>query len=114
MRVIIAGSRNGNDYSALLAAIQESKFDITTVVSGCARGVDTMGEHYAETMGIPVVRYPAQWDVHGKAAGPRRNRQMAENAEALIALLYPGSRGTLNMIETAKKLGLQVYVKDCR
>ena len=111
MRVIIAGSRHCNDYSLLLETIKESGFSITEVVSGHARGVDTMGEHYAETHGIPLKVFPAQWDVYGLAAGPKRNRQMADYAQALIAVMYPGSRGTMNMVETAKKLGLRVYVK---
>jgi hypothetical protein len=55
--------------------------------------------------------FPADWKTHGKAAGPIRNRQMAKNAEALIALWDGNSRGTKNMIETATKLGLKVYVK---
>ena len=85
--------------------------DITIVVSGGAPGVDTLGEQYADEMNIPVHVYEADWDKHGRAAGPIRNRKMAENAEALIALWDGKSKGTKNMIETATKKGLMVYVK---
>ena len=47
MKVIIAGSRDITDYSLVCRAISESKFDITEVISGTARGVDTLGEKWA-------------------------------------------------------------------
>lgn len=111
MKVIIAGSRDYYNYDTLLTAITESGFDITTVVSGGAKGVDALGEEYANNMNIPLNTYNADWNTHGKAAGPIRNRKMAENSDALIALWDGKSRGTKNMIETARKNGLLVYVK---
>lgn len=111
MRVIIAGGRNVHDYSKLLEAIDECQFPIATVVSGGAKGADAMGERYAEEMNLKLNLFYPDWDLHGRAAGPIRNRKMAENADALIALWDGQSRGTKNMIETAKKLGLLVYVK---
>ena len=111
MRVIIAGGREVHDYSKLLEAIDECQFPIATVVSGGARGADALGERYAEEMGLNLKIFRADWETHGRAAGPIRNRKMAENADALIAIWDGESRGTKNMIETAKKLGLLVYVK---
>lgn len=111
MRVIIAGSRGINDYEIVEDAIKESQFPISVVVSGGAKGVDALGELYAESMNIPLHVFEPAWDVHGRAAGPIRNRKMAENADALIAIWDGKSRGTKNMIETAEKLGLIVYVK---
>lgn len=111
MRVIIAGSRNVHSYSKLLEAIDECQFPIATVVSGGAKGVDAMGERYAEEMNLKLNVFYADWSQHGRAAGHIRNRKMAESADALIALWDGQSCGTKNMIETAKKLGLLVYVK---
>jgi hypothetical protein len=111
MKVIIAGGRDYHEYDTLLEAIKESGFDITTVISGGAKGVDALGEQYAEGMNIPLNVYHADWERNGRAAGPIRNRKMAENGEALIAIWDGESRGTKNMIETATKLGLLVYVK---
>ena len=110
-RVIIAGGRDFNDYQTVLDAISESQFNITTVVSGGAKGVDALGERYADEMNIPLAIFYADWNRNGKAAGPIRNRKMAENADALIAIWDGQSRGTKNMIETAQKLNLDVYVK---
>ena len=111
LRVIIAGGRDIHDYNLVKEAIAECQFPIATVVSGGAKGVDAMGEQYAEEMNLKLNIYPADWETHGRAAGPIRNRKMAENADALIAIWDGKSRGTKNMIETATKLGLLVYVK---
>jgi hypothetical protein len=73
----------------------------TLIVSGCARGVDQLGERWAELHDIPVAQYPADWRRHGNAAGPRRNAVMAQNADALVALWDGRSAGTGHMIETA-------------
>ena len=111
MRTIIAGSRKCPHYHLVCQAVEEAGWKITTVISGCARGVDTFGEQYAEEHGIPVERHPADWERFGRSAGPRRNQEMAQCAEALIAVLYPGSRGTENMIQQAKAAGLKIHVK---
>lgn len=107
MRVIIAGSRTIHRYDILLEMIEETGWNITTVISGGAKGVDALGERYAEEMNIDLKIYRADWQKHGKAAGPIRNRKMAENADGLIAIMqWPYSKGTGNMIETAAKMGL--------
>jgi hypothetical protein len=110
-RVIIAGGRDIHDYNLVLEAIEESSFQIDVVVSGGASGVDALGEKYAIEMNIPLAIFQADWHTHGRAAGPIRNRKMAENADALIAIWDGKSKGTKNMIETATKKGLLVYVK---
>ena len=86
MKTIIAGSRSCNNYDVVKKAIVDSGFDITTVISGGAFGVDTLGERYANEHGIEVVRFLPDWDTFGKRAGILRNRQMADNADALIAI----------------------------
>lgn len=114
MRVIIAGGREYHNYDTLLKAIEESHFEISVVVSGGASGVDAMGERYASDMNKPLHIYLADWKRYGKAAGPLRNRKMAENADALIAIWDGKSKGTKNMIETAEKMNLYVYVKEIK
>lgn len=111
LTVIIAGGRDIHDYELLKEAIEECQFPIATVVSGGAKGVDALGEKYAEEMNLNLKIFNADWESHGRAAGPIRNRKMAENADALIAIWDGKSRGTKNMIETATKKGLLVYVK---
>lgn len=110
MKVIIAGGRDYSEYITLIGAIQNSGFNITTVISGGASGVDAMGERYARENNIECEVYYAKWKEHGPKAGPMRNAVMAECADALIALWDGKSKGTKNMIEIATKKGLQVYV----
>ncbi len=110
MRVVIAGGRDITDYQMVVSAVTQSKFDITEVVSGGAPGADSLGERYAQATGIKLTIFKADWDTHGKAAGPIRNREMAHYAQALIAVWGGKSRGTGNMIEQARKLNLPVFV----
>lgn len=114
MKTIIAGSRQIRDRNVLEEALRSCHFTplITEVVSGCAPGVDQLGEKWAIEKGIRISRFPADWGLHGKAAGPIRNRQMAQYANALIAIPNPygPSPGTQDMIRQAGKVGLAVYV----
>ena len=110
MNVIIAGGRdfepNHNYYMLLKELLTELK--ATWVFTGGAKGADSFGEYVARQMQIPTKRFNANWRKYGKAAGPIRNREMAKNADALIAL--PGGNGTQNMIKTAERYNLQIHI----
>ena len=80
------------------------------IVSGTARGVDQLGEEYAKRNDLAVKKFPADWDRFGKSAGYKRNKQMAEYANALVAFWDGRSRGTKHMIDLAKAAGLSVSV----
>ena len=110
VRVIIAGSRSyPGGYEGVHRAVVASGFEIATVISGVARGVDTAAILWAEGRGIPVESYPADWEKYGKKAGPIRNQQMADVADALIALWDGKSRGTRDMIERMAKKPTIIY-----
>ena len=81
--------------------------DIVEVVSGGAAGADREGEKWAAGWGLPVKKFPADWKMHGKAAGPIRNREMAQYADAVA--LFPGGKGTADMFNEATKAGLMIY-----
>jgi hypothetical protein len=114
MKVIIAGSRDVPEQvrqcKAAVIDFEQRYGRITEVVSGCARGADRVGELFAEMRQIPVDKYPADWNTHGKRAGIIRNSQMANIAQGLIALWDEKSPGTRNMIETARNKKLQIVV----
>ena len=76
------------------------------------RGIDEAGEEWANNHGIPVKPFAADWNKYGNAAGPTRNKAMADHAEALIAIPHPTleSKGTWNMIEQAVNQGLKVHI----
>ena len=112
MRVIIAGSRTITSYDTVKEAVANSGFTITTVISGCARGVDQLGEKWANENGVKIARFPANWEKYGKRAGAIRNAAMADNADALIAVWDGKSAGTRDMIKQATGVFnlSQVYV----
>jgi hypothetical protein len=103
VKVIIAGSRDITDFKIVNDVVQPFIKNISEIVCGCAKGVDQLGWEIGEISDTPVKMFPADWKKHGKAAGPIRNRQMAEYADAAI-VIHNGSRGSLNMIEQMKKL----------
>lgn len=124
MRLIIAGSRTVDTIraveSGLLCWSQAGNPFPSEIVSGGQHGwnadrkvhlgADYYGEQVAKHLDIPVRRFLPDWNTHGKAAGPIRNRQMAEYADGLLAIWDGESRGTANMIEEARKRGLRVLV----
>lgn len=126
-RVIIAGGRDFDDYYLVEDNVMEWILDtylsdhyedgkcIIEFISGKAKGADALGEKFAKKHNYKITFFPADWNTYGKAAGPIRNRQMAEyTAQANVGVLFAfwdgKSRGTKNMIDTAKKLGLDVHV----
>ena len=110
MKTIIAGGRNVTETDIFESALAELPWQISEVVSGAAKGVDAMGEQWAAKNGIPVKQFKADWKTYGRAAGPKRNEQMAEYGEALLAIWDGESKGTANMIKNAEKQGLTVHV----
>lgn len=114
-KVIIAGGRNFSDYTLLKEKCDfylqnKLKEGRVVIVSGHASGADALGERYARERHLSLEAHPADWNNYGHAAGPIRNTEMAETADALIAFWDGESRGTKNMIDTAKSKGLKVAV----
>lgn len=111
MRTIIAGGRDFSDYDTLVHILNhEIPWKITTVICGEAKGADTCGKIWAIENSIPVESFPANWEKFGKSAGIRRNRKMAQNAEALVVFWDGKSKGTRNMYKEAHKYRLKTYL----
>lgn len=121
-RIIIAGSRNFNHYTYLeyvldsyLSMFIINKRDVT-IISGTAKGADRLGELYAEKHNIEVIRCPAHWRIYGRAAGYKRNEEMAvlSMADGCMGVLFAfwdgQSRGTKHMIDLAMKHGVKTYI----
>ena len=116
-KVIIAGSRGFSNYKLLSEQCnkflrEKRKTNNIIIVSGHARGADTLGEKYAQDEGFALEIYPAQWKKLGKQAGYRRNEQMAEVADALIAFWDGSSKGTKHMIDIMNEKNLLVRVVE--
>ncbi len=110
MKTIIAGTRDIDMRGVLSLLLRDFKaWEITEVVSGNSGNVDFAGEQWAESHGLPLRLFPANWKL-GRSAGPRRNRQMAEYADALILIWDGKSRGSFNMLGEATRKGLRIKV----
>jgi len=109
-KVIIAGGRNFIDYEYLKGKCLEIINEPCEIVTGAAKGADFLGEKFAKEIGFQVKKFPANWNLHGKSAGPIRNKEMADYANTLICFWDGQSRGTKNMIEEAIERGLEIHI----
>jgi len=116
MKLIIAGSRGVTKYQTVRLAFRRFRYRraVTTIVSGKAPGVDTLGEEVADEYGLEIMAKPADWLTYGKRAGYIRNGEMAEVADALLAIWDGKSPGTKQMIKLALAKGLYVEVYSDR
>jgi len=69
VKIIIAGTRTVTDYSVVCRAVENSEFDISMIVSGGARGVDTLGERWGREHGVSFIWMPADWADTGNRLG---------------------------------------------
>ena len=114
MRVIIAGSRGFFDWRLLCKKVGTILKNIPqeeiVIITGGANGADKLGKKYADLMGYRHEEYLADWTAHNRKAGVIRNREMAEEADALICFWDGESRGSKDMISVAEKKGLKTRV----
>lgn len=118
VRVIIAGTRTFDDYELLRRTMCELFGSIPAsqleIVSGhCPSGADFLGEQFAMRNHMKLTLFPAEWNTYGKAAGPIRNRQMAEYAapDGYCVVFWDGkSRGSKSMIAEASKAGIKTKI----
>lgn len=115
-RVLIAGSRNFDDYNTAKEYIDLCLFNIRkkyriTIVSGGAIGTDQLGERYAHENKMKCEYYYPDWKRFGKGAGPKRNLEMVKNSDFVICFWDKSSKGTKSTIEFAKKLQKPIRIK---
>lgn len=115
-RVVIAGCRNYFDYAQAKKYIDlclkniRKQFTIIIISGGC-READMIGLRYATENNMTFEVYNADWIHFGKAAGPLRNRHMAEVCDYVICFWDGKSKGTFSMIQEAKKLNKPLHIK---
>lgn len=102
MKVAVIGSRDFNDYEEVKRVL--SKINITEIISGGARGADTLGEQYAKENNIPTKIFLPDWNTHGKSAGFIRNTDIVNEAELVVAFWDYSSKGTKDSIDKTFKL----------
>ena len=114
MKIAVGGSRDFCGYEILKDALNDviQQLDGREIIllSGHCRGTDQLVERYAEEMAIPIDLHPAQWEKYGKAAGIKRNYEMVDLADRIIAFWNGKSKGTKSLIDYARKTGKPVNV----
>lgn len=107
----ICGGRSFSDRSMFDSAM----LDITQlrgcpsrIIEGGARGADYMAFEWATRMAVPVVEVYANWDAHGKAAGPIRNQKIIDAHRPAVLIAFPGGNGTADMVNRARTAGIDV------
>jgi len=108
MKVAVIGSRTFNDYEEIKRTL--SAINITLLVSGGAKGADTLGEQYAKENNIPTKIFFPDWNKHGKAAGFIRNTDIINEAELVVAFWDNSSKGTKDSLQKAEKAGKKILV----
>jgi len=122
-KLIVAGGRDFDDYELLSDKLEKLRIavwkndiaDDIEIVCGKARGADSLGERWAKENHVSVKEFPANWNrqpdgSYDKSAGHKRNREMGDYGDALLAFWDGKSRGTKNMISYAEEKGLGVFV----
>lgn len=114
MRLLICGDRNWSDGNVIREVIE--KFKPELIIEGEARGADTLARLSANTLGIETLKFPADWEKYGRAAGPIRNSQMLKegNPDVVVGFHYKvdESKGTRDMLTRAKKSGKPTFIFD--
>lgn len=124
MRVLVCGSRTFQDYEKLKQTLldyhfgfgQLEKGQIEVIISGEAKGADSLAKRFANTFRFKYEGYPALWGQYGKSAGFKRNKQMLEEGKPdIVFAFWDGvSRGTQNMIQLARSAGVEVRIIEYR
>jgi len=110
-KLLIAGSRTINDDDLVRACYRDLKIKVIEFVSGVAkRGPDASCITIAAEENLPCMKFPADWDKNGKAAGFIRNEEMAQYATFGLILWDGESHGSKHMIERCKFYGIQHVV----
>lgn len=111
-KVIVAGGRDFTDYALLQSTLLHllSKQSDIEIDSGAANGADYLAIQFAAQHNIPVKKFPANWNLHGKSASYRRNLLMAGYADACVCFWDGKSKGTANMIRLSGLYKLQLRI----
>lgn len=112
MKILICGDRKWISYLEIKKVL--NTFDKgTVIVHGCCRGADYIAGVVAKDLGLAVIEVPAEWQKYGKAAGPVRNKKMLDMGVSQVFAFHNNldeSKGTKNMVEQAKSVGIPVVV----
>lgn len=105
-RVLVCGGRDFDDYDFLTDVLDYCAPKV--VIHGAARGADSLAHRWAQNRYVAVESYPADWQTHGKAAGPIRNAKMLAEGRPDLVVAFPGGKGTAHMVKIARAQNIRV------
>lgn len=103
MKIAIIGSRGFNDYDLLKYTME--KYDASTIISGGAKGADSLAKKYANEFSLELIEFLPDWSKYGRSAGFIRNLDIINNSDVVVAFWDGTSKGTLHSITTSQKKG---------
>lgn len=106
MRIGVTGGRDYDSWHTVMHALRQMPAD-AVLVHGAATGADSLCAEWWEMQDRSTEAHPADWDAHGKAAGPLRNQEMVDSGLDLL-LVFPGGRGTADMRQRAVSAGIRI------
>jgi hypothetical protein len=109
-RLLVCGGRDFADKVGAYKVLDawHRALGIGVVIEGDARGADRIAGYWARKNRVDNLKFPADWNTLGKAAGAIRNQQMLDEGKPTHVLAFPGGRGTADMVRRAKAAGVQV------
>lgn len=108
-RVLVCGGRDFDGYAYLKSVLDLLPPDEDReFCCGGARGADALCERYCRENFYICRVYEADWDTHGKAAGPIRNQQMLDEFYPDVVIAFQGGRGTADMVNRARGAGIEI------
>lgn len=113
MKIAVVGSRTWHERSVIEEVLDralERYGAELAIVSGGARGADSIGEDWARRNGVPITVHLPDWSRYGRSAGFRRNELIVRDADCVLAFQMAGSRGTQHSIDLARRSGTPVHV----
>ncbi|WP_262027594.1 DUF2493 domain-containing protein [Microvirga sp. Mcv34] len=114
MKAIVCGGRRYRDrarlYQVLDAAVE--RLGLSFIIQGVSDGADLLAFDWAQERGIRCGSFPADWETHGRKAGPIRNQEMIDEGKPDAVIAFPGGKGTKDMIERGRAAGIRVILID--
>jgi hypothetical protein len=111
MKILVCGGRDFEDRDFVFRVLDDlhKQLGFYTLIHGaCPTGADKFADDWAKERGVAAWAFPANWRKHGRAAGPIRNRDMAERTSPDFVVAFPGGAGTRNMIDISAELGINL------
>lgn len=119
MNIAIIGSRSFHNYELVKSTVNDyvhqNTIKIHCIVSGGAKGADTLAQKFALEYQLDMIVYKPDWKRFGKRAGFIRNTEIIENSDVVIAFWDGSSNGTKDSITKAKqknKIVIVIIVSD--